>query len=384
MTTSTIEVLHGNAAVEAASDADFPGATNPRLYRVSESLMDKAMTLMEAAFQGKWGADKRLAEAFSTSDFTLAAFAAIDTEMQRQYDELPSVWRGYTTVTTVNDFRPKRLLDKWRNMVGYELVPELTEYPAEDSRGKAVNEIAVAKFGRRFAISWEAWINNEAIQELEDLPGVLARQARETEAINAVSNLIAENRNGVNTNFFKAGNGNAPTALPLTLENLDAALNAMAAKKSVISGRVIATPDLQVVVPKSLERTIQRILAIRTIKKAETSGSSTTELEYDNYVNVDYVVDPMLDYWNTGNKASTTWFIVPKPAATRPALWAAFLRGHETPDLRVKSSGSQRVGGGEVSPLEGSFEIDDIQYRGRHIVGHQTGDPTFTYASNGS
>lgn len=380
MTSSTIEVLHGNAAVEAASDADFPGATNPRLYRVSESLMDKAMTLMEDAFQGKWGADKRLAEAFSTSDFTLAAFAAIDTEMQRQYDELPSVWRGYTTVTTVNDFRPKRLLDKWRNMVGYELVPELTEYPAEDARGKAVNEIAVAKFGRRFAISWEAWINNEAIQELEDLPGVLARQARETESINAVSNLIAANRNGVNTNFFKAGNGNAPTALPLTLDNLDAVLNSMAAKKSVISGKVVATPDLQVVVPKSLERVIQRILAIRTIKK--TTGD--TELEYDNYVNVDYVVDPMLDYWNTGANAATTWFVVPKPQGVRPALWAAFLRGHETPDLRVKSSGSQRVGGGEVSPLEGSFEIDDIQYRGRHIVGHQTGDPTFTYASNGA
>lgn len=382
--TNSIEVLHGNAAVEAASDADFPGATNPRLYRISESLMDKAMTLMEDAFKGKWGADKKLAEAFSTSDFTLAAFAAIDTEMQRQYDELPSVWRGYTTVTTVNDFRPKRLLDRWRNTIGFELVPELTEYPAEDSRGKKVNEIAVAKFGRRFALSWESWINNEAIQELEDLPGVLARQARETEMINAVSNLIAADRNGVNTQFFKAGNGNAPTALPLTLDNLDTVLNAMAAKKSAISGKVIASPDLVVVVPKTLERTIQRILAIRTIKKSETSGSSTTELEYDNYVNVDYVVEPMLDYWNTGNKAAGTWFVVPKPQGVRPALWAAFLRGHETPDLRVKSSGSQRVGGGEISPLEGSFEIDDIQYRGRHIVGHQTGDPTFTYASNGS
>lgn len=382
--TSTIEVLHGNAAVEAASDADFPGATNPRNFRISESLMDKAMNLMEDAFRGKWGAAQRLAEAFAMSDFTLAAFAAIDTEMQRQFDELPSVWRGYTDVTTVEDFRPKRLLDKWRNTVGFELVPELTEYPAEDDRGKKVNEIAVAKFGRRFAISWEAWINNEAIKEFEDLPGVLARQARETEAINAVSNLIAASRNGVNTDFFKAGNGNAPTALPLTLDNLDAVLDAMAAKKSAISGRTVAAPPLQVVVPQTLKRTIERILAVRTIKKSVTTGDNTTELEYDNYVNVDYVVDPMLDYWNTGNKAAGTWFVLPKPKTARPAVWAAFLRGHEQPDIRVKSSGSQRIGGGDVSPLEGSFEIDDVQYRGRHIVGHQAGDPTFTYASNGS
>lgn len=377
----TIEVLHGKAAVESVNETELPGASNPRAYRVSESLMDKAMTLMDDAFRGKWGATQRLAEAFSTSDFTLAAFAAIDTEMLRQYDELPSTWRGYTTVTTVEDFRPKRLLTKWRATIGFEKVPELTEYPAEDARGKALYEIAVAKYGRRFAISWESWINNEAIQEFEDLPGTLARQARETEAINAASNLVAANRNGVNTAFFKTANGNAPTALPLTLDNLDTVLNSMASKKSVVTGKVVATPELQVVVPKALERTIQRILEIRTIRK--TTGD--TELEYGNYVNVDYVVDPMLDYWNTGSKSATTWYVVPKPQGpSLPALWAAFLRGHEQPDLRVKSSASQRVGGGEVSPLEGSFEIDDIQYRGRHIVGHQTGDPTFTYVSEGS
>jgi hypothetical protein len=376
----SIEVLHGDAAVEAGSDSEFTGTTNPRNFRISESLLDKAHTLLSNAIAGKWGADKTLAEAFSTSDFTLAAFATIDTEMMAQYEELPSVWRNYTTVTTVNDFRPKRLLDKWRNTIGYEPVPELTEYPAEDSRGNAPYEISVAKMGRRFALSWESWVNNEAIQELEDLPGVLARQARESESINAVSNLVAADRNGVNTGFFKAGNNNAPAAVPLTLDNLDAVLSGMAAKKSAVSGRVIASPDLVVVVPKALERTIQRILAIRTIRK--TDGSN--ELEYDNYVNVDYVVEPMLDYWNTGAKAATTWFVLPKPASNRPAVWAAFLRGHEVPDLRVKSSAGQRVGGGEVSPLEGSFEADDIQYRGRHVLGHQVGDPTFTYASNGS
>ena len=50
----------------------------------------------------------------------------------------------------------------------------------------------------------------------------------------------------------------------------------------------------------------------------------------------------------------------------------------------MKSSTGQRVGGGDICPLEGSFEIDDIQYRGRHVLGHQVGDPTFTYVSQGS
>ena len=76
--------------------------------------------------------------------------------------------------------------------------------------------------------------------------------------------------------------------------------------------------------------------------------------------------------------------MLPKPTSRRPATFAAFLRGHETPDLRYKADQGQRIGGGNISPLEGSFDIDDIQTRVRHVLGHQTGDPTFTYASYGS
>lgn len=377
----TIELLHGSAAAEAGSDSEFQGTVSPRRYKIGEALRGRATSQLAEAFSGQWGSAVKLAEAFSTSDFKLAAFAEIDKEMLAQYDTLPSAWRAYTTVTSVSDFRPKRLLDRWRNTIGFDLVPELTEYPADDDRGAADYAISVAKYGRRFSLSWEAWLNNEAIQELEDLPGVLARQANETESINAVANLIKANRDGINTDFFKAANGNAPTNLPLTLDNLDLVLGAMAAKKSAISGRVVASPPVVVVIPQALSRVAERIKATRLIRRVE--GANT--VEYDNYLSaVEFAVDPMLDYWNTNAKAGTSWFVLPKPGAGRPATWAAFLRGHETPDLRVKADTGARIGGGAISPLEGSFEIDDIQYRGRHIVGHQVGDPTFTYASSGS
>lgn len=376
----TIEVLTGTAAEQAGSESEFKGFASPRRYAINEALVSKAESLLENAIAGKWGADKALAEAFSTSDFKLAAFAAIDKEMLAQYNEIPETWRQYTTVTTVNDFRPKRLLDRWRNTVGLERVPELHEYPTEDDRGSADYSIEVRKFGRRFALSWESWVNNEAIQELEDLPAVLARQARETEAINAVTNLIKADRSGVNTDFFKAGNGNAPTALPLTLENLDLVLGQMALKVAG-SGKNIVQPDLIVVIPKALERTAERIKAIRSIRI--TDGD--TETEFDNYLgNVEFVVDPFLDFFNNHAKAATTWFVLPKPNQGRPALWAAFLRGYETPDLRVKADTGTTLSGGNISPLEGSFEVDDIQYRARHIVGRQVGDPLFTYVSLGS
>ncbi|MDN4173924.1 hypothetical protein QWY28_13265 [Nocardioides sp. SOB77] len=382
----TIELLTGSAAESAASDADFSGTVNPRALRIGESLSTRAVNMLGEAFQNQWGADVRLAEAFSTSDFKLAATAELDKEMLAQYDELPSTWDQYTDTTTVRDFRPKRLQSRWRSTIGMARVPELTEYPADDRRGASEYAIQVAKYGRRFAISWEAWLNNEAIGELEDLPGELARQARETEMIAAVSNLLlvdpaTNTASDVNTAFFKTANGNAPTALPLTRANLKTVLDGMAVKKDPNSKRVIARPDVVVVIPKALES--QMLSIIRPIE-VRTTVDGVEVIEGNELSGVSYVVEPMLDFVNTNSKAATTWFVVPKPRSTRPALWVAKLAGHEQPDLRVKADTGQRVGGGEISALEGSFEIDDIQYRGRHIVGNQQGDALFTYVSRGA
>ncbi|GEP38883.1 hypothetical protein NPS01_25460 [Nocardioides psychrotolerans] len=382
----TIELLTGDAAVNAASDSDFSGTFNPRALRVGESLAERATTMLGEAFANKWGADVRLAEAFSTSDFKLAASVELDKEMLTQYDELPSTWDQYSDTTTVRDFRPKRLQSRWRSTIGMSRVPELTEYPADDRRGATEYAIQVAKYGRRFAISWEAWMNNEAIGEIEDLPGELARQARETEMIAAVSNLLlvdpaTNTATDVNTGFFKAGNGNTPTALPLNRANLKSVWDGMATKKDPNSKRVIARPDMTLVIPKSLEATVLSIVR-PTVVRTTVNGVEVEET--NEFSSLSYVVEPMLDFVNAHANAATTWFLVPKPRSTRPALWVAKLAGHEQPDLRVRADTGQRVGGGDISALEGSFEIDDIQYRGRHIVGNQQGDPLFTYVSRGA
>lgn len=392
------ELLTGTAAAGAASEADFAGMTSPRRYRIDPRLADQADRLLEAAFTGQWGADVRLAEAFtkpiseafSTSDFKLAAFAVIDTEMLRRYTEATPVWSQYCDQTLVNDFRPKRLVVDSLDYDSYDRVPEGTEYPIAAATNRAPYGISVAKYGRRKAVTWEAWKNNEAIDELGNLPEKLARAAVATEDLNGVSNLLkldpaTKTASNVNTAFFKAANGNAPTSLPLTRDNLKAVIDGMAVKTDPVTERIVARPDVVVVVPKALEQTMIAIVAPRTIRTEVVSGSTTTVTEIDNPVaGVAYVVEPMLDYTNKHAKAATTWFVLPKPGSARPAMWTAKLRGYEAPDLRVKADGGQRIGGGMVSPLEGSFEIDDIQFRGRHIVGAQTADPLFTYVSYGS
>lgn len=381
---STIEIVNGAATERVADAAFFSGHLRTRNYHIAESAIDQANDFLVRIAEGR-ATQQQISEAFSASDFTMAAFAAIDTRLQQAYAELPSVWRQYTDTITVNDFRPTRLLDKWSNILGLKLVPEATEFPK--AAGQSFDQwwISVVKFGLSDGITFEARINNEAIGEIENLPGRLARAANETETINALSNLLAVDpatnlAADLNTDFFKAANGNAPTALPLTAQNLDAVLDALAQKKSK-RGRLTATPALQVVIPRALEQQANRIRNLRAIEITD----GTTKTVYDNYLtSVDFVVEPMLDAIFTHAKAATTWFVVPKTGSIRPASFAAFLRGYETVDLRVKADAGQSTSGGAISPLEGSFELDTIEYRARHIVGHQVGDPTFTYVSRGA
>jgi len=86
----------------------------------------------------------------------------------------------------------------------------------------------------------------------------------------------------------------------------------------------------------------------------------------------------------TDAKTGTRWFVLPAATAARPAVAMGFLRGQEEPDLRVKSDTGNRVGGGAIDPMEGSFDDDTIQYRVRHVTGGAAVDPKLTYVSYGS
>lgn len=382
--TSTLTTASGNEvqitsgdAVESAT-ADGFNAFGVRPVGISETSIREAATLLNKALKGSRRAALDVQEAFSTSDFTLATFASIDQEMVAQYEEKPSEWRKYTAVTTVRDFKPKRLRTVGRGTFGLDAVPELGEYKNKNGIVSTDNAIRVGKFGNRHSISWEAWVNDEAIDEIGDIPQWFSIAAAETEAIVAASNLV--NAAGINTDFFKAGNNNAPAAVPLTLANLDAAIQAVRARKA--NGRVVASPKLLLVTGPSLTTTAQRILATKELRTTVGGVEAIT----DNYVagNVTHVEDPALEVVNLGAKAGTTWFLLPDPSGPRPAVYLAKLRGHETPEIRVKADTGTRVGGGAIAPQDGSFEIDDIQYRVRHVTGGAAIDPQFTYASAGS
>jgi hypothetical protein len=384
----TLETLTGSAA-EAVSEERLG-----ERRRLHEADIRNAQDLMESAFRGSRRGMVEFTEALASSDFQAAVFDVLDREVIDRYEDITPVWTRYVSTTTVRDFRPKKLVDLLGGKAALDIVPELTEYPARDV-SKALYRLTVKKYGGRFAISWEAIVNDD-LDEIRNLPENLAVAARDTES-RAAAALLTDG-NGPNDALFNAtawgrtyddetdtwsgGSSNLMTGNPaLTIDSLATALATIKARRDP-EGRPIMVPKFMLVVPQSLE--IQAMRVLNTLEvRVTTGGTQTIE---KNYVagSVELVVDPWLDVLDGGANRATTWYVLPAPSSSRKALFLAHLRGHETPDLRVKADTGSRVGGGAIAPEEGSFDIDDIQYRVRHVAGTAGTDMIATIVSNGS
>lgn len=369
-----------------AGGANDSGFFRPRVR--NDALLVEAGNMLAAAWHGTTlRARADLQEAMAASDFRNAAFEVIDRETIERYEALPAVWAGYASRQLVKDFKPKKIVDLLGGLSGLAKVPELNEYP-ERGISKKLWEIQVSKRGARFAFSWESWINDD-LDELESLPEALSIAARETEDREAAA--LLTDGTGPNDAFFNAnaiatGQGNLMAGNPeLTLASLTAALTTIKARKDP-DGRPISFPRLTLVVPSALEIQARTILAAAVIRVQEGSGNGQRELEAPNFIagSVDLVVNPWLDVLDTGPNAAKTWYIVPTPTSGRFALAVGFLRGHEEPQVRVKGHQGLAIGGGALPPTDGGFEIDDIQYRVRHVLGSSYGDPIGTLVSTGA
>lgn len=380
MLTTSTEILTGAAAVaegETSPDAGFRPA--PRDPRLNARIVEAAEIWHDALFSGGISgmrARTRLAESLTTSDFPLLLASVIDRELLRQYEAISPTWQGYARRATVKDFKAKKLMDLLGGREILDAVPEGSEYPARKPT-EAEYPLTVGKRGARVKLTWEMLVNDE-LDAFRDLPQRLAEAARETENYMAATLLVKAA--GANTDFFKAANGNTPTALALSDVNLAAALTAVTTRKD--GNRPIQIPRLSLVVPPALEMTALSILNATEIRTVDGTVTRVSGNNLRGRLNL--VVDPYLTVIATDAKAATRWFLMPDPNGGRPAAAVGFLRGYEQPDLRVKADTGQRVGGGSIAPEEGSFDVDSIEYRVRHVVGAAHVDPKATYVSNGS
>jgi hypothetical protein len=363
----------------------MPTRRNPSPQRLR--LMEAACGLYERACTGSYRALADLQEALSTSDFSYIFGDVLDRELLATYQSLPSFWPQFARRSTVNDFRQKRYVDLLGGQGLLEKVDQLAPYPQRKPTDNNYT-LQVAKYGGRFSLSWEDMINDD-LSALRELPNRLAQGAHDTEDFVATS--LVASAAGPNAAFFggtalnvvtKAGGSNLITGNPaLATNSLSDALTAVQSRRDV-DNRPIVITGFVLMVPPALEVTARNILNATEIRT--TVGGQ--QVIVGNWLanRVTLVVNPWLPVVDQSANSATTWYLLPKPETARPGVVLGFLRGHETPDLRYKAEAGMAVGGGEVPAQEGSFDVDDIAYRVRHVLGGTTLDPIATAVSNGS
>jgi hypothetical protein len=367
-----------------------------------EAQVAEAVLLLANVMHGRLPIS-RLQEALTTSDFPLLFGDILDRQVLAAYREWPSVWTAIARRAVVSDFRNVKVFPPaWGADSRLDEVREQAEYPEAKINEQAAIQYAVKKYGRRIGFSWEA-ITNDDLQQLTDIPQRFGRAARRTES-RAVIDLYVD-ASGPHASLYTSGNkniinatnaGGAFTAVnpPLSIAGLQQAYAVLANMKDE-NGEPMFLDAVTLVVPPALEVTAQNILNATSIE-ATTLGAGGAppnpatageqRLVIQNWMRnrLTLVVDPYIPMVASSANGNTSWFLFANPNTGREALRIAFLRGHEEPEIWIKSPNAQRVGGGMVDPMDGDFDTDTVQYRVRHVVGATRIDPKGTVASNGS
>lgn len=391
---------HGKRRVAIRENADS------RLLK-----LNKAVEFLRLKREAEFGAPVamgRLREAVSSGDFPLLFQSISQASMLGQYAELPQQWPTFSVRTTVPDFRPARMV-RWDTVAGQAQstdynggaerhvralprIPELTEYPTFNLTTEGTDYF-VNKYGARFPFSWEAFMNDE-LRVLSQLPTEMARWARDTEDV--LTTGVLATSTGPNADFFnttedfggQAPAGNyVPGNPPLTLDALEHAINYIGMRQ--VAGRQVRVQNFVLLVPPSLALTAQEIaqgttyLRVRQLPDGTEMRQNVSSPIAGRFTVVESPWLPLID--GSAN-AATTWYLVPAGGQTErgPAIVTAFLRGHETPEVRVMGDTGRALGGGEINAFEGSFSHDDIQYRVRSIIGAAGIDASAVAVSTGT
>lgn len=355
----------------------------------------EAAKLLEGALRGDRRDKLKLQEGISTSDLPIQLAPVINKILLQNYESTPKVWDRFATRLVVDDFRKQQYLnlryedsgldnqgDKFREG-SLPTVGEYDEYPSAGFFSVTEADFAVKKAGQRVRFSWEAVVNDGNISLLERLPIELGLKAAGKEDEEVTKQLVASG--GLNTSNFKSGNNNLFSGNgALTLENLEKAIQA--ANLQQYNGKLIQPVSrFALVIPRALELTARKILAVQTVETSATVGSIVTKTITGNPIGsqVEIVVNDWITKINSG--AGAYWFLIPVPSATlNPSVVLGFLRGFEAPELRVKSAAGVALGGGDVPENFGSFDNDDWQMRIRHIATGGFFVPAGTIASTGA
>lgn len=358
--------------------------------RKASDRQKEAGKLYLEALSGNTSARHKLVEGISTSDIPSLLAPAINVQFLANYANQPVVWNQIAedTIDATRfgavefggfDFDVANLIggNNGDTYVGAGLpgVGEYGEYPALGFTTETLNA-ELKKNGVRLRVSWEAIMNSGNIDMIGRAASQFARYAAEQEDIALAKEFVGTDA-AVNASFATATGNPA-----LTLEALEAAI-AQASRINVGTGRHVNARGYKLVTTAALGQTARQILSTTEVRRTEGTDVLIQSPALGNVAHVDFWAIDAVGGFETAGAVDDYWFVVPQGAA-RPAFAEVFLQGYRTPLITIKDSGQFTLNGGAVPAREGSFDADDIEVRGRHVVGAASIAPEIVVASTGA
>lgn len=358
----------------------------------------EAAALLEGALHGDTRDRNRLFEALTTSDTPVLLAPALNRRIidgyERSYDKM---WSKIASKEITDDFRANEISKYEFNQKGIPAsnggqtfipgtlprVAEGDEYPTIAVTATGLSW-KIAKSGEQFALTWERIVNNRDLSELERALNIFGVHSAQTEDVEATRQfMVATDGGGVGvlnalpTDNLLGGTGTGA----LTYANLYAAITQARAMK--VNGRTInPRGGFNLIVDPSQVMVVEEILSKDTIRTGTDPQFEGPNLLRGKFTIVE---DEWLSALDPTNGA-TTWAIAPKPGSLGEAegISVGFLRGHESPELSVKSSDRFGPNGERIPGVSGDFDHDSFATRVRHTATGITKTFSGWVASNGS
>ena len=348
--------------------------------------------LIDEAFMGNRTSKGTLEEAMASTDAMFNYTHLVGLNFVPQFADEPRQWQKIASVRQVSDFREVidyELDPQWdSNTLGdgdpvftLPVVPEGTPYPEAYFSGEAASGAKLQKYGAGTGFTFEAFIN-DSLGVIAQMPQKLKEVALDTEEA-MVFNALKSSAG--NDQQLKAGTNPDGTAVvknaPFTRDALIQALIQLKSRK--YNGRYIQFNGgfVLVVAPGA-----------KLNAEFQLYGQQLKELRKDSGTRIYTAADAQLvagvtDIIESPFVEGNAWYLVPaggKIGAGRNTLQILRLIGRESPELRIEDVSGSYVGGGKVSPFEGSFDTDQARFRVRMFGNGHNFFPDATIWSDGT
>ncbi len=293
----------------------------------------------------------------TTSDFPTVLGNVARKSLLKGYEEAGETFEVWTSTGTLPDFKSSTRIDIGM-FPALAKVEEGAEYTYATTIDRGVT-LSLAKYGRLFAITWEAIINDD-MDVLSRVPRRMGGAAKRTIGNLAYAVLTGNPTMGDGVALFHTGHKNLATGggSALSEASLQAARLAMR-KQADPSGAATAIniAPRYLIVPAALESTARELMT--SVSKL---GQDNPSIRNPVAGMAEVVVDPRLDAAST-----TAWYLAGDPNIY-DTVEVSYLDGHRGPEMFE----------------EQGFDVDGVRHKVRQVAGVNPLDHRALYKGAGA